>query len=86
MKKATDRQRRLALGSFFLVIFGGLAIRYLTAPGACYAELAKPSLNPPNWLFAPVWTVFYILIAIAGWRIFERDRRLAEKFGGCNSC
>jgi tryptophan-rich sensory protein len=57
-----------------LVLGGGLAIGFLTAPGAWYAGLAKPSFNPPNWLFAPVWTALYVLIAIAGWRIFERDR------------
>ena len=54
---------------------GGLAIGFLTAPGEWYAGLAKPAFNPPNWIFAPVWTVLYVLIAVAGWRIFERDRR-----------
>jgi tryptophan-rich sensory protein len=57
-----------------LVIGGGLAIGFLTAPGEWYAALAKPDFNPPNWLFAPVWTLLYILIAIAGWRVFERNR------------
>jgi tryptophan-rich sensory protein len=57
-----------------LVVGGGLAIGFLTAPGAWYAGLAKPSFNPPNWLFAPVWTALYVLIAIAGWCTFERDR------------
>jgi tryptophan-rich sensory protein len=58
-----------------LVIGGGLAIGFLTVPGAWYAALAKPSFNPPNWLFAPVWTTLYVLIAVAGWRIFLRDAR-----------
>lgn len=57
-----------------LVVGGGLAIGFFTAPGAWYAALAKPAFNPPNWIFAPVWTVLYVMIAVAGWRSFERDR------------
>lgn len=57
-----------------LVLGGGLLLGWLTAPGAWYAALDKPWFNPPAWVFAPVWTVLYILIAIAGWRTWERDR------------
>lgn len=56
-----------------LVLGGGLTIGFLTPPGGWYAGLAKPSFNPPAWVFAPVWVMLYALIALAGWRSFERD-------------
>ena len=65
---------RIALLAFILLtVGGGLLIGVATAPGDWYAGLQKPPFNPPNWVFGPVWTVLYILIAIAGWRIWRRD-------------
>lgn len=66
--------RYASLVSFLvLVIGGGLAIGFLTAPGEWYAALSKPAFNPPNWLFAPAWTLLYALIAIVGWRVWRTD-------------
>ena len=65
---------RLSLLLFLaLVVGGGLLIGSLTVPGGWYAQLTKPSFNPPGWLFAPVWTVLYLLIAVAGWQVYQRD-------------
>ncbi|MCA9091507.1 MAG: tryptophan-rich sensory protein [Planctomycetaceae bacterium] len=58
-----------------IVVGGGLAIGYLTAPGEWYAGLDKPSFNPPGWIFGPVWTLLYIAIALAGWWVWEHRRQ-----------
>ena len=34
-----------------------------------YANLVHPAIAPPNWVFAPVWTTLYILMAVAAWRV-----------------
>lgn len=39
-----------------------------------FRTLAKPAFNPPDWVFAPVWTILYILIAISGWRVWRQCR------------
>jgi tryptophan-rich sensory protein len=44
----------------------------LFRPGAWYESLAKPSWRPPNWLFAPVWSTLYVLIAISGWLVWRQ--------------
>jgi benzodiazapine receptor len=56
------------------VVLTGMLIGYATLPGEWYASLNKPWFTPPNWVFAPVWTVLYIVIAIAGWRCWVREK------------
>ena len=55
------------------VVLTGMLIGAATLPGEWYAGLAKPFFNPPNWIFGPVWSVLYLLIAVAGWRVWLRD-------------
>lgn len=62
----------LSLLGFVLLAFvaGFIGSRFM--PGDWYAALAKPSFNPPNTVFAPVWSVLYLLMGIAAWRAWRR--------------
>jgi translocator protein len=71
------KTRAVELGSLVLfvalVLGGGLIIGFVTTPGAWYATLSKPPFSPPNWIFAPVWSTLYFIIAVAGWRVWIKD-------------
>jgi len=60
----------ILVGFIILVegVGGYLGTRF--AADEWYRELAKPFFNPPGFLFAIVWPALYLLIAIAGWRVF----------------
>ncbi|WP_019996723.1 TspO/MBR family protein [Aureimonas ureilytica] len=68
----------IALVVFLAVSLGGGAwIGTIARPDGWYRHLDKPWFNPPDWIFAPVWSVLYVLIALAGWRVWQSGNRKA---------
>lgn len=58
---------------FFAAVFVVAISGSLFMPGEWYETLDKPAWTPPNWLFAPAWTVLYVMIAAAGWLVWRED-------------
>jgi tryptophan-rich sensory protein len=60
--------------SIILCQFSGLIGSIFTGPSiqTWYVTLKKPVFAPPNWLFAPVWTILYLLMGIAAFLIWRK--------------
>ncbi len=57
---------------WLLICFIAPALGSGSKPGEWYAQLNKPSWNPPGWVFGPVWTALYASMAVAVWMIWRR--------------
>lgn len=60
----------------FAICFGAAALGSLaTAPeiGGWYQTLKKPSWQPPNWLFGPVWSLLFAMMAISAWLVWRHS-------------
>ena len=62
------------VGQLLLVVLiaaAGRAINADAIPG-WYATLNRPPITPPNWLFGPVWTALYVMMAVGAWMVWRR--------------
>jgi len=66
----------ILLITFIASAIGGFTTSSYKEPW--YSEIVLPIFNPPSWVFAPVWTALYFLMAIAIWRIWIKffDRKI----------
>ncbi len=75
------KNKYLSLVLILLITFVASAIGGFTTASfkePWYSEIILPSFNPPSWIFGPVWTMLYILMSIAIWRIWIKffDRKI----------
>jgi benzodiazapine receptor len=75
--------RDLGLGALAIITVTAASVlgQLATFPNLTpwYAGLLKPSFSPPNWIFGPVWTTLYVLMAFAGWRILRLPEASAAR-------
>jgi translocator protein len=64
--------RAMTFLPFLVAVLAVSTTGALFRPGPWYTGLRKPVWTPPGWLFGPVWSVLYVMIAVAGWLVWER--------------
>lgn len=77
---STGFARNVAAAAVFAAVVAGVAVIGSLAAdraGNTYMLLQQPSWAPPSWLFGPVWTILYVLIAIAGWLVWHQAGSVA---------
>lgn len=68
----TSSKSILGLIGWVLLCFLAPVLGASSMPDAWYASLNKPSWNPPGWVFGPVWTLLYTMMAVAAWLVWKR--------------
>jgi translocator protein len=76
-----NRKRSIGALALLLVIsFIPALLGSMFRPDAWYEDLIKPALNPPNWLFGPVWTCLYAIMGISAWLVWLQRQKVRVQF------
>lgn len=67
--------------SVAIALAAGLIGSLFTIPSipTWYAQLVKPSITPPSWLFGPVWTALYVLMGVAFFLVWKKGFKAANR-------
>lgn len=83
LTKTPSWRRETGFGVLAIAAVGSasVAAQIATYPNLApwYSSLVKPAFNPPNWIFAPVWTILYALMAFAVWQILRLPQTSAAR-------
>jgi benzodiazapine receptor len=71
-REAPSFGQHLSLTFFIVLCFAVAATGGFFPPDDWYASLTRPSFAPPpHWVFGPVWTVLYLMMAVSGWMVWK---------------
>ncbi len=73
MQALSSRRQLLGFVGWFALCFAASALGAVASmkAGAFYGELVRPDLAPPSWVFGPVWTALYAMMAISAWLVWR---------------
>ena len=68
----------ILLITFLAPMIGSYATTVFKEPW--YSEIILPSFNPPSWVFGPVWSILYLLMSLAAWKVWTNnfDKKLLK--------
>lgn len=68
------REQAIGLVGWLVLTFAAAAVGAAASiqAAAFYAQLSRPAWAPSGWLFGPVWSLLYLLMAIAAWLVWRR--------------
>lgn len=73
MPELPKQRQLIGLVAWLVVTFAAAGVGAIASldAGAFYSQLSRPQWAPPSWLFGPVWSLLYALMAIAAWLVWR---------------
>jgi translocator protein len=83
MPNMSTQRQLIGLVGWLVVSFSAASIGAVASLNAAsfYGQLSRPRWAPPSWLFAPVWTLLYVLMAVAAWLVWRSHGFKASRKG-----